>query len=173
MRPCELLKKSEAAFKNLTGIGVDEFDQLYHELVPRWSAGERQRLSRPNRKRAIGGGHPYSLELEDQLLMTLLWLHLHLNTAALSALFGVDKANVSRNTRRVWQILPQLNLPLDWPEPPKRGHGKNLAQACRDYPDLLAIAEIIEQANPSLSAPNPHSSGKRTQRRLIYGLTGG
>jgi hypothetical protein len=144
MRSCEWLKKRPPVFKNLTGIGVDEFDQLYHELVPRWSAGERQRLSRPNRRRAIGGGHPYTLELEDQLLMTLLWLHLHLNTAALSALFGVDKANISRNIRRVWQILPQLNLPLDWPEPPKRGRGKNLEQAYRDYPDLLALVEGIE-----------------------------
>jgi hypothetical protein len=144
MSPYELLKKRPPAFKNLTGIGVTEFDQLYYELVPRWSAGERQRLSRPNRKRAIGGGHPYSLELEDQLLMALLWLHLHLNTVALSALFGVDKANVSRNIRRVWPILPQLNLPLDWPEPPKRGHGKNLEQAGRDYPDLLALVKGIE-----------------------------
>jgi len=101
-------------------------------------------LSRPNRKRAIGGGHPYSLEREDQLLMTLLWLHLHLNTAALGALFGVDKANVSRNIRWVWQILPQLNLPLNWPEPPRRGHGKNLEQAGQAYPDLLALIEGIE-----------------------------
>jgi hypothetical protein len=144
MRPYELLKKNVLAFKKLTGIGVAEFDQLYHELVPCWRAGERERLSRPNRRRAIGGGHPYTLELEDQLLMTLLWLHLHLNTAALGSLFGVDKANVSRNTRRVGQILPQLNLPLDWPEPPKRGHGKNLEQACRDYPDLLTLVEVIE-----------------------------
>ena len=144
MRPCELLKKRPPAFKNLTGIGVAEFDQLYYELVPRWSADERQRLSRPNRKRAIGGGHPYSLELKDQLLMTLLWLHLHLSTAALGALFGIDKANVSRNIRRVWPILPQLNLPLDWPEPPRRGHGKNLEQAGRDYPDLLVLIEGIE-----------------------------
>jgi len=101
-------------------------------------------LSRPNRKRAIGGGHPYSLEREDQLLMTLLWLHLRLNTAVLSFLFGVDQATVSRNIRRLWQMLPRLNLPLDWPEPPKRGHGKNLEQAGRDYPDLLVLVEGIE-----------------------------
>ncbi len=136
MRPYELLKQSAPTFKNLTGVGVDEFDKLYHNLIPPWTSGEHERLSHPNRQRAIGGGHPYTLELEDQLLMTLLWLHLHLNTAALSCLFGVDKATVSRNTSRVWQILAQLNLTLDWPEPPKRGHGKSLEQSCRDYPDL-------------------------------------
>ena len=144
MKPCELLKKSESAFKNLTGIEVAEFEQLYQKLVPLWTESERERLSHPNRKRAVGGGHPYTLKLEDQLLMTLLWLHLHLNTAALSFLFGVDKATVSRNTRRVWQLLRQLNLPLDWPEPPRRRRGKNLEQAGREYPELLVLIEGIE-----------------------------
>ena len=175
MRPYELLKKSASAFKNLTSIEMGEFDKLYHELVPFWNAGEYERLSRPNRQRAIGGGHPYTLELEDQLLMTLLWLYLHLDTASLSSLFGVDKATVSRNTRRVWQILPQLNLTLDWPEPPKRGHGKNLEQACRDYPDLLVLVEGIEQTNPSPYAPSQqhrHSSDKQLEGRVIYELPG-
>jgi DDE superfamily endonuclease len=176
MRPYELLNKRPPAFKNLTGVGAGEFDKLYQNLILFWRDGERERLSRPNRQRAIGGGHPYTLELEDQLLMTLLWLHLHLNTTALGLMFGVDKATVSRNTRRVWQILPQLNLPLDWPEPSKRGYGKNLEQACRDYPDLLALVEVIDKVNPSPSTPNPqhsHSSGKQLKRWLIYGLPGG
>ena len=176
MSPCKWLKKRPPAFKNLTGIGVAEFDQLYHELLPRWNAGERQRLSRPNRKRAFGGGHPYRLELEDQLLMTLLWLHLQLNTAALSALFGLDKANVSRNIRRVWQILPHLNLPLEWPEPPKRGHGRSLQQAGLEYPDLSALADSSDQANRSSTNPNPQDPrtlGKQIKCRLIYELSGG
>src|SRR5262245_27537450 len=140
----ETVRKKPCAFKNLTGISLNELDQLYQQLLPLWTESEGERLNRPNRKRAVGGGHPYTLELEDQLLMTLLWLHLRLNTAALSCLFGVDKATVSRYTRRVWQMLPQVNLPLDWLEPPKRGHGKNLEQAGRDYPDLLALVEGIE-----------------------------
>lgn len=144
MLTTEAVRKKPCAFKNLTGISLNELDQLYQQLVPLWTEHEGERLNRPNRKRAVGGGHPYTLKLEDQLLMTLLWLHLRLNTAALSALFGVDKANVSRNTRRVWQLLPQLNLPLDWPEPPKRGRGKSLEQAYRDYSDLLALVEGIE-----------------------------
>lgn len=144
MLTTEVVRKKPHAFKNLTGIGLTELDQLYQQLVPLWTESEGARLNRPNRKRAVGGGHPYTLELEDQLLMTLLWLYLHLNTAALGFLFGVDKATVSRNTRRMWQILPQLNLPLDWPEPPRRGRCKNLEQASRDYPDLLALVEGIE-----------------------------
>ena len=144
MLTTEVVRKKPHAFKNLTGISLNEFDLLYQKLVPLWTESEGARLNRPNRKRAVGGGHPYNLELEDQLLMTLLWLHLRLNTAALGFLFGVDKATVSRNTRRVWQLLPRLNLPLNWPEPPKRGRGKSLEQAYRDYPDLLALVEGFE-----------------------------
>jgi hypothetical protein len=173
----ELLKQRPAAFESLTGIGVSEFDKLYHHLVPMWTDGEHERLNRANRRRAIGGGHPYSLELADQLLMSLLWLHLRLNTIALSFLFGVDKATVSRNTRRMWQILPHLNEPtLAWPKPPKRGHSKNLGQACRDYPDLLAIVQLSEQSDTSASAPNQQpvlTSSKQIDRRLIYGIPGG
>ncbi|MBN1994106.1 MAG: hypothetical protein JW953_15520 [Anaerolineae bacterium] len=33
--------------------------------------------------------------------MTLLWLHLWLNTEALGFFFGVDKSTISRNTRRI------------------------------------------------------------------------
>ena len=176
MKRYELLKQRTPVFKNLTGIEVAEFDKLYHDLLPCWRAGERERLSRPNRRRAIGGGHPYTLELEDQLLMTMLWLHLHLNTTALSFLFGIDKATVSRNTRRMWQILPQLSdLILDWPEPPRRGHGKNLEQAYRNYPDLPAMVEIIEQNNSASSASNQQpfaSSSRQIDRWLIYGLPG-
>ena len=137
----EVVRKNPRAFRNLTGIGLNQLDHLHQQLVPLWTKSEGERLNRPNRKRAMGGGHPYTLELEDQLLMTLLWLHLHLNTAALSFLFGVDQATVSRNTRRVWQLLLQLN---HWPEPPKRGHGKTLEQAYREYPDLLVLVEGIE-----------------------------
>ncbi|MCL4301390.1 MAG: transposase family protein [Anaerolineae bacterium] len=144
MLTTEVVRKKPRAFKNLTGISLTEFDQLYQQLAPLWTESEGKRLNRPNRKRAVGGGHPYTLGLEDRLLMTLLWLHLRLNTAALGFLFGVDKATVSRNTRRVWQMLAQLNLPLGWPEPPRRGRGKTLEQAYRDYPDLLALGEGFE-----------------------------
>jgi len=172
-----VVKKKPGGLKNLVGVNMAEFDQLYQKLVPLWTDSECKRLNRPNRQRAVGGGHPYTLELKDQLLMTLLWLQLHLNTAALSSLFGVDKATVSRNTRRVWQVLSQLGEPgLNWPQPPRRGQGKNLEQACRDYPDLLAMIERLEQASPSPSVPNqqhPHASGKQRERWLIYGLPSG
>lgn len=159
------LKRKPLAFRSLTGMSISEFDALYRKLIPVWARSERERLSRPDRKRAVGGGHPYRLRLKERLLMTAVWLRLYLSTEALGFFFDVDKSTASRNTRR---LLPCLRLlgdeTLGWPEPPKRGEGKSIEQALRDYPDLLAIIDATEQAveRPSDDEQQKvHYSGKK------------
>ena len=85
----------------------------------------------------MGGGGDYKLALRERLLMTLIWLRLYLNTEALGYFFGVDKSTASRNTRNLLPALRQVgDASLGWPEPPKRGQGKGIDQALREYPDL-------------------------------------
>lgn len=133
-------------FKSITGLDIDEFERLFQKLIPVWAEHERTRLGRPDRKRAIGGGRKYKLELRDRLVMVMCWLRLYLNTEAMGFFFGVDKATVSRNCRRLLKVLRTLGEEtLGWPEPPKRGEGKGVGQALREYPDLLAIIDTTEQ----------------------------
>jgi len=140
------LARKDRVFKSLTGLSVTEFDELLTALLPRWEAAERQRLKRPQRQRALGGGRKYALGVAEQLLMVLCWLRLYLNTEALGFFFGVDKATVSRNTRRILKVLRAMGeTTLGWPEPPTRKQGKNVAEALRAYPDLLAIVDATEQ----------------------------
>jgi hypothetical protein len=140
------LKRKPRAFRSITGMSITEFDKLFRKIIPVWMRSEQERLSRPDRKRAIGGGHPYTLRLRERLLMTVIWLRLYLSTEALGFFFGVDKSTASRNTRRLLSCLRQLgDETLGWPEPPKRGEGKSIEQALRDYPDLLAIIDATEQ----------------------------
>ena len=57
--------------------------------------------------------------------MTMMWVRLYLSTAALAALFEVDKAKVSRNGRRILAVLRQVTEgEIEWPDPPLRGKGK-------------------------------------------------
>jgi IS5 family transposase len=142
----EKLVPKPRVFKSITGLDIDEFDRLFQKLVPVWVEHERKRLNRPDRKRAIGGGRKYTLKLRDQLVMVMCWLRLYLNTEAMGFFFGVDKSTVSRNNRRLLKVLRALGEEtLGWPEPPKRGEGKNVEQALREYPDLLAIVDTTEQ----------------------------
>ena len=142
----EKLVRKPRVFKSITGLSIAEFNQLYQKFAPAWVEHERQRLEHPHRKRAVGGGRKYSLKLKDQLVMVTCWLRLYLNTEAMGFFFGVDKSTVSRNCRRLLQVLRSLGEEtLGWPEPPQHGQGKNVEQALRDYPDLLAIVDATEQ----------------------------
>jgi len=142
----ETLAAKPRVFKSITGLSVEEFDRLFQKFLPVWVEQERKRLDRPDRQRAIGGGRKYKLSPRDQLVMVLTWLRLYLNTEALGFFFGLDKSNVSRNCRRLLGVLRLLgDETLGWPEPPKRGEGKSVEEALREYPDLLAIVDTTEQ----------------------------
>jgi IS5 family transposase len=159
------LKLKPTVFKSLTGVTPAEFDDLLEKASPLWLELEHERLDRPDRQRAVGGGSDYKLALQERLLMTLIWLRLYLTTEALGFFFGVSKSTASRNTRNVLGVLRRLgDSTLGWPEPPQRGQGKNVAQALQAYPDLYALVDATEQAvrrpqaEPSQRA---HYSGKK------------
>jgi hypothetical protein len=57
LRYCHL-SRFPRVFKSLTGVDVPEFDRLVRDILPRYVAAEHTRLNRPNRKRALGAGHP-------------------------------------------------------------------------------------------------------------------
>ena len=159
------LSQKPKIFKNLTGVTINEFNKLYRQTYPIWQQQEQERLNRPTRQRAIGGGRKYELKFREQFLMTLVWLRLYLNTEALGYFFGVDKSTVSRNTRRVLAALRVVGEgTLGWPEPPQRGQGKDVAQALAEYPDLFAIVDATEQAvrrSSDHDTQRQHYSGKK------------
>lgn len=142
----EKLSKTPKAFQGLSGLTLTEFDELYESFEPAWLEAEEKRLSRPDRRRAIGGGNHYALELRTHLLMVIFWLRLYLTTETVGYLFGLHKSNVSRNGRRILQVLRQVSeSEFGWPDPPKPGHGRSMEQVLRDYPDLFAIVDATEQ----------------------------
>ena len=166
------LIKHASAFKSLSGLSIAEFEELYSRFEPAWQQAEAQRLSRPERQRAIGGGGDYVLNQRSQLLMVLMWLRIYLSTDALGALFELHKSTISRNCRRVLAVLYQISAPtLRWPDPPTQG--KSLLEAIQAYPELLAVVDVTEQ--PILRPQDPqrereHYSGKRRMPTAKNGL---
>lgn len=168
------LRRNERAFKQFTGITVSEFDALYVDFEAAWVIAEQKRLERPGRQRAIGGGNTYSLELEDQLLMVMVWLRLYLTTAVVGYLFGISQSAASRNTRRLLKVLREVSEEeFGWPEPPAKGEGHNLIEAKQAYPELFAIIDATEQP---VERPQDrdeeylHYSGKRRRSTIKNSL---
>jgi hypothetical protein len=58
----------------MTGLKVCEFDDLIQDEMPSFVQAEMERLSRPDRQRAIGGGSDAELKPRDQILLTVVWL---------------------------------------------------------------------------------------------------
>ncbi|MFO3797233.1 MAG: transposase family protein [Anaerolineales bacterium] len=170
----EILREHPSFFRSLTGLTGEEFEERFARFLPVWQQQERERLSRPDRRRAIGGGRKYRLPLQDRLLMTLLWLRPYWNIETLAFFFGVDPATVRRNTRRVLSALQKLGLAsLGWPRPPRQGEGKTVEEVLEAFPDLLAIIDGTEQR---IQRPQDdetrrqHSSGRRkayTRKTII------
>jgi hypothetical protein len=142
----EKLKEEPQLFKRLTGVSVAEFGELLQQLEPIWLQMNYERLDRPHRQRSIGGGPDYKLKLRDRFLMTLMLLHLYLNTNALGLLFNVNKSTVSRNTRNIMPALYQLgNGSLNLPKPPKRGQGRRIDQVLQEHPDLQVMIGPLQR----------------------------
>lgn len=105
MLTSERLGQKPQIFKAFSGVTVEEFAALLTRVTPVWIECEQQRLARPDRQRALGGGRKPKFALREQLLLTLVWLWLYLPTETLGFLFGIDKATISRYTRA---LLPAL-----------------------------------------------------------------
>lgn len=61
--------------------------------------------------RAVGGGRPFTLSVEERLLATLLYYRLHLTGFLLGCLFEIHESNLwrERNERMLpilWEVLP-------------------------------------------------------------------
>src|SRR5258705_582689 len=84
----------------MTGLTVAAFDDLVTDLLPACVKAKQQRLTRPNRRRAIGGGRHDDLCWRNQILVTVIWLRTYPTNEVLAYLMGVSASSVSRRRAR-------------------------------------------------------------------------
>ncbi len=87
------LSKKPSLFKSFTGLSVQEFDDIYDKkLAKKYAKYEIQRLSkRIDRKRDIGVGRPFKMDLRDRFLMLLVYYRLYITYTLSGFLFDLDK----------------------------------------------------------------------------------
>jgi len=56
MKFLDKLTKNEKCFQRIVGLSLKKVNNLVETLSPIWTQAEKERLSNPSRKRAIGGG---------------------------------------------------------------------------------------------------------------------
>lgn len=102
------LRKHPKSFLRLTGLTVEKFDSLLEQLLPIFEQAERKRLSRPDRKRAIGAGPKYQLTLGEALVVVLMYYRLYVTHALLGVLFDVSESTISRRIGQIEPLLAQI-----------------------------------------------------------------
>jgi hypothetical protein len=139
------LGRHPAIFRALTGLTVSLFEQWIPQLLAAFDARRRQRLDRPDRQRAFGGGDHFDLPPLDQFLLTIVWLRHYPTQEVLGYLFGVSDSSALRAVRRCLPLLEQAGLDsLRLPDP-GRGRRKPLSALLRDTPGLAVLVDTFEQ----------------------------
>ncbi len=163
------LSRHPAVFLSLTGLRVPEFDTLAADLRLTHATRERDRLARPDRRRAIGAGHPFELAPRDQLLLTVVWLRQYPVHEVLGYLFSVSDSTVSRLLATWLPLLEAAGRDTMRLPDPGRKRRRHLDALLAETPDLAVLIDTFEQRvqRPrERDAADALYSGKKKQHTL-------
>ncbi len=189
MKTLKVLRQSPALFFRLSGIRVADFDDLVKRTYPLWQTGERKRLSRAGRQRAIGAGMKYRLDFASQLLMCLIYYRTYTSHVFSGLVFGVSSPTVCRRNRDMTRLLagyfhlPErkiklseadkdnlLYLMVDGTERPVH-RSKRPGKRKRSYSGKkkmhTAVHQIITDNNKRILAVGPAQEGRKHDKRIF------
>ena len=163
------LSRFPKVFQAMTGLRLAEFDDLLSDVLLRFGAAETERLTRAERQRAIGGGHPFDLTPRDQTLLTVVWLRRYPIHEVLGFLFDVSDSTVSRYIGRVLPLLEASGRATMRLPDPGRKQRRQLDDLLKETPELAVVIDSFEQRvqRPATrAAADPYYSGKKKQHTL-------
>lgn len=132
-------------FLTMTGLRLDEFDELVGQLRSLYAEAKQARLNRADRQRALGGGDHPDLSVRDQSLMTVMWLRQYPTQDVLGYFFGISQTTVSQYLSHVLPILEKDGQDRMRMPDPGRKRRRNLAGLLRDMPEILVVIDSFEQ----------------------------
>jgi hypothetical protein len=159
------LVKNPKIFQRTIGVTVEYYKEIVERMQPYWEESERERLSRPNRQRRIGGGPKYHLRtLEDKMIVLMLYYRTYITMEFLGLLFDMDKSSISRIVERLEGVMKKMNLlPGDKlkKKSSRRKRINNMEDFLKEYPEMSEL--IIDVTEHPIERP------KRKQKKYYSG----
>ena len=151
------LKRQPKVFRSLSGITVEKFNILYKQLQPNYIKSEREILSKKDRERNIGGGRKKQIDLEDQLLMTLIYYRHYISQSFLGLIFDLHNSNVCRHIKYISPLLAKIfNIPTR----------KIESSLTKEEIELYFIDAIEQPINRPKKKQKEYYSGKKKKHTL-------
>lgn len=160
--------------RQLTTLTLSEFDQLAQKLEPEWREREHARLARPNRKRAIGQGHPYfSKNFSDLVLFLVMYTRTSCSNVLLGIIFDLTEPTVIALSKKLLPLLQDRFIPETRLRKP-RAKINTLDDLIATYPELTDIVLdgcTIKTRRPKRKqAKNYSGKSKRHEKKTVIGV---
>jgi hypothetical protein len=134
----KMLRENPVLVKAFTGLPFDAFWKLIRDVGARLPEYEHERLERPDRQRAVGGGRDCDQSVVIRVTQVLTYLRLHIPQETVAVMFGATQPDVSRDLRRLLPLIVKLvPAPEVW-EVVEKGAG--LAPA-----DVLELGQLTDE----------------------------
>jgi hypothetical protein len=141
------LSRKPRLFKSFTGLSVQQFDDIFKIIEPKYPKHEIKRLFSIKRERDIGGGRRFKLLVKDRVIMVLVYYRLYITYTLMEFLFGLDQSNVCRDIQKIEGLIRQC-LPI-----PQKLHNvtkrlKTKEEVEKYFPGFMAFIDCTEQQIP-------------------------
>ena len=160
---CYLCQSGNARrFKTIMGMSLQEFDLLLAKVEKTHPETERDRLSKRPRKRAIGAGRRFALDLRGRVMLLLFYYRTYVTQDVAAEVFGVGQATVSRSIDQIAPVVRQC-IPI-----PARIHDRaKRASTIEELEEILpGLRCLIDASEQQVQRPKrkdmekSHYSGK-------------
>lgn len=167
------LSKKPKLFRQLTSFTIEEAEKLVNKLEPEWKYRELDRLNRPDRKNAIGQGHPYFGTFADLVLLLIMYTRTGCSNALLGVLFGITETTVITLSKRLLPLLQDKFIP-NTKIRKKRGRINTLDELLDEYPELSEV--IVDGVGITTRRPKRRQSknysgkSKKHEKKIVLAI---
>ncbi len=159
--------------RQLTTLTLTELDSLAKKLEPEWKEREQIRLSRPDRKRAIGQGHPYFGTFPDLILFLIVYTRTNCSNVLLGLVFGLSEPTIIDLSKKLLPLLQDRFIPQTKLRK-KRARINTLDELIEAYPDLEDVIIdgcAVETRRPKRKqAKNYSGKSKRHEKKIVLSV---
>jgi hypothetical protein len=153
-------------------LTMQQLGNIYDkEITKKYTKHEIQRLSkRIDRKRDVGAGRPFKLDIKDRFVMLLVYYRLYITYTLAGFLFDIDQSNICRDIQKIEKLIREcVTIPQKICGITKRL--KTTEEVEQYFPVFLAFIDCTEQQQIPRPADNKrrkvYYSGKKKRHTTV------